>query len=168
MVFPTPFTPTTRITYGVSDDGISKPWFSSLTSLPSVARSCVISSLRITLSSLVLTYLSRATRSSMRWMISKVVSTPTSLVMRMSSRLSSTSSSTFDFPATAWAIFENTLVLVFWRPLSSVSFFSFFEKKLKNPISIEFVQKYDKILKWRVLNLWKLQAIQGLLCRKGA
>ena len=69
----------------------------------------------------------------MRLIIFRVVSTPTSEVISTSSRLSNTSSSTFDLPATARAILLNTLSLVLDNPLSKVSFFSF-EKKLKNPI----------------------------------
>ena len=78
-------------------------------------------------------YLSRATLSSMRWIIFRVVSTPTSLVISTSSRLSSTSSSTFDLPATARVSLSSTLVLVFSRPLSSVAFL-FLLKKPKIPI----------------------------------
>ena len=101
----------------------------SLSSVLFSARSAAISSRSIPLSSLVLTYLSRATLSSIRSMILSVVSTPTSLVISTSSRSSNTSSSTFDFPATARASLSNTLVFVFCRPLSSVSFLSL----LKNP-----------------------------------
>jgi len=46
-------------------------------------------------------YLSAATRFSMRWIIFNVVATPTSEETKISSKLSKTSSSTFDFPATA-------------------------------------------------------------------
>ena len=62
-----------------------------------------------------------------------VVLTPTSLVTKTSSRLSKTSSSTLDFPATALLSFEKNDVLVFSSPLSKVSFFSeekIFLKKL--------------------------------------
>ena len=80
-------------------------------------------------------YLSSATRFSIRSMMRSVVSTPTSEVISTSSRLSSTSSSTFDLPATARASFEKTPSLVFSRPLFKSSLFSFLEKKLKIPIS---------------------------------
>ena len=59
----------------------------------------------------------------------------TSDVTSTSSRLSSTSSSTFDFPATARVNFEKKLCFVFSNPWSSVSFFCL-EKKFKNPISM--------------------------------
>ena len=49
------------------------------------------------------TYLFAATLSSMRLMIFKVVLTPTSPVINTSSKLSNTSASTVDFPATALA-----------------------------------------------------------------
>ena len=98
-------------------------------------------------SSAVLTYLSRATRSWMRPMISSVVSTPTSDEMSTSSRLSSTSSSTFDFPAMARVSLLNTLALVFSRPASSTSFFSFFEKKLNIPIVSMFLCKLTNFLR---------------------
>ena len=130
VVLPTPFTPTMSMTYGLWPDGksqlsLSSPLFS--------ASNDAISSHSMPFSSEVLTYLSRATRSSMRCIIFSVVSTPTSLVIRTSSRLSSTSSSTFDLPATARANLSNTLTLVFSNPLSSVSFF-FLLKKPKIPI----------------------------------
>ena len=86
--------------------------------------------------SAVFMYLSVATRFSIRSMMRTVVSTPTSEVMRISSRLSNTSSSTFDLPATARANLENTPSLVLARPLFRSSLFSFFEKRLNSPISI--------------------------------
>ena len=49
-------------------------------------------------------------------------------------RMSSTSSSTFDLPATARASLSNTLCLVFSNPLSSVSFL-FLLKNPKSPIN---------------------------------
>ena len=97
-----------------------------------------ISSRRMRLSSLVETYLSRATRSSMRRIILTVVSTPTSEVMSTSSRSSSTSSSTVDFPATARASLPNTLSLVFSSPLSRVSFFLLLNNP-NNPIILFFI-----------------------------
>ena len=121
VVFPTPFTPTTIITYGSSDSGSSK----SETS-PELFSSSneAISSLSIVLSSSIPMYLSRATRASIRSMILSVVSTPTSEVISTSSRLSSTSSSTLDFPTTARLNFLNTLSLVFESPSFRLSFFS--------------------------------------------
>ena len=130
VVLPTPFTPTTSITYGcVFSGNVHSPLSPVLFSVSNA----VISLLRILLSSLVETYLSRATRSSMRRIILIVVSTPTSDVTRISSRSSKTSSSTFDFPATARVSFEKTFSFVFSSPLSSVSFF-FLPNKPNNPI----------------------------------
>ncbi|MNX47867.1 hypothetical protein D3C86_784320 [compost metagenome] len=66
-------------------------------------------------------------------MIFNVVFTPTSEATSTSSKLSKTSSSTLDFPATALLNFEKKVVFVFSRPLSKVSFFSLeniFLKKL--------------------------------------
>ena len=148
MVFPTPFTPTTITTYGFFVTGVSKSSTSS--ELFSVSKAA-ISSRRITFSSFAFIYFSSAARFSIRSIIFNVVSTPTSEVINTSSRLSSTSSSTFDLPAIARAIFPNTLSFVLDNPLSNVSFFSF-EKKLKNPIVYFFVQyimpqRYNKINK---------------------
>ena len=84
-----------------------------------------ISSRSIRLSSSVPKYLSLATRSSIRSMIFRVVSTPTSEVTSTSSKSSSTSSSTFDFPATALDSLLKKLDLDFSSPLFSVCFFSF-------------------------------------------
>ena len=83
-----------------------------------------ISSRRIRFNSSVPKYLSLATRSSIRSITFNVVLTPTSLVTKTSSRLSKTSSSTLDFPATALLSLPKKLVLDFSNPLSSVSFFS--------------------------------------------
>ena len=130
VVFPTPFTPTTNITYGWESSGKVHSTESPL--LFSVSNS-VISPFRISFSSLVETYLSLATRSSIRWMILIVVSTPTSEETNISSRLSSTSSSTFDLPATARVSLVKTFCFVFSNPLSSVSFF-FLLNKPNNPI----------------------------------
>ena len=69
-------------------------------------------------------YLSLETRSSIRSMILSVVLTPTSLVTRISSKLSNTSSSTLDFPATALFSLLKNDDLDFSKPLSKVSFFS--------------------------------------------
>jgi len=55
--------------------------------------------------------LSRCTRSSIRSIILTVVSTPTSEVIKTSSRLSNTSSSTLDLPTTTLASFLKTLLL---------------------------------------------------------
>ena len=103
-----------------------------------------ISSRKIVFNSCAFMYFSEAARFSMRSIIFNVVSTPTSEVISTSSRLSNTSSSTFDFPATARAILPNTLSLVLDNPLSNVSFFSL-EKKLKNPIFLLFVQCFLRI-----------------------
>jgi hypothetical protein len=54
-------------------------------------------------------------------MIFKVVVTPTSEVTSTSSKLSSTSSSTVDFPATAFVILLKNPYLVFSKPLSKAS-----------------------------------------------
>ena len=134
VVLPTPFTPTTKMTYGLWSEGKSQL---SLSSVLFSESSAAISCLSMPLSSDVLTYLSRATRSSIRRIIFNVVSTPTSLVMSTSSRLSSTSSSTFDFPATARASLSNTLVFVFSNPRSRVSFL-FLLKKPNIPIIVQF------------------------------
>src|SRR5690606_28803471 len=69
-------------------------------------------------------YLSRATRASILSIILRVVSTPTSDETKTSSRLSKTSSSTFDFPATALVSLVKKLVEDFSNPLSRVSFLS--------------------------------------------
>ena len=130
VVLPTPFTPTTIITYGLAGNSAAK---SRAVVVSFSANNLTISSLRITFNSAVLIYLSRATRSSMRSIIRNVVSTPTSEVTRASSKLSRTSSSTRDLPATARVNLSNTFSLVFDNPESSVSFFSLL-KKLKNPI----------------------------------
>ena len=122
MVFPTPFTPTTIITYGLHGNGSPK----SITCvLLFSAKSEATSSTKMALSSAVPKYLSRFTRSCIRSMMRNVVSTPTSEVMSASSKLSNTSSSTVDLPAIAWLILLSTDSLLFSRPLSSVSFFSF-------------------------------------------
>ena len=131
VVLPTPFTPTTSTTYGLRPAGILKGSESS-SGLFSTSR-FDISSRKMPFNSAVPMYLSRATRSWMRLIILRVVSTPTSDIISTSSRLSSTSSSTTVFPATARAILESTLVLVFSRPLSSTSFLSFVKNE-NNPI----------------------------------
>ena len=121
VVLPTPFTPTTMITYGLHGNSSLK---SSTCMLLFSASSDATSSTRIVLSSAVPRYLSRLTRSCMRSMMRRVVSTPTSEVMSASSRLSSTSSSTVDLPAMARLILLSTDSLLFSNPLSRVSFFS--------------------------------------------
>ena len=121
VVLPTPFTPTTMITNGFLPRGIEKSVSSpELVSLNKPA----ISSRRITLSSSIPKYLSLETRASIRSITFNVVLTPTSLDTKISSRLSNTSSSTFDFPTTALLSLLKKVVLVFSNPLSSVSFFS--------------------------------------------
>ena len=84
-----------------------------------------ISSLKIAFNSSVPRYLSLDTRASILSIILRVVSTPTSEETKTSSKLSRTSSSTLDFPATAFDNLVKKLVLVFSKPLSKVSFFSF-------------------------------------------
>ena len=69
----------------------------------------------------------------MRLMIFKVVATPTSEEIRISSRLSRTSSSTFDLPTRARVILEKKDCLVFSKPTSNVSFLER-EKKSNRPI----------------------------------
>lgn len=97
-VFPTPLTPTTINTYGFelvgTTNSVSSPVLVS-------DNNPAISSRKMTFSSSVPRYLSRATRASIRSIILSVVLTPTSLLTKISSRSSNTSSSTFDFPATA-------------------------------------------------------------------
>ena len=122
VVLPTPFTPTTRTTYGLWGRGESK----SSGNCPScLRRSVAISARRMELSSLVLIYLSRLMRSCSLSMILRVVSTPTSEVMSVSSRLSRTLSSTVDLPRMVFDSLEKKLSLVLLRPWSRVSFFSF-------------------------------------------
>ena len=111
------------------------------------------------MSSEVETYLSLATRSSIRRMIFTVVSTPTSDVMSTSSKSSSTSSSTVDLPATARANFPNTLSLVFSRPLSRVSFFLLLNNP-NNPIFIAIF--FAKIRKYLKLGAFFLKNIVNL------
>ncbi len=113
VVLPTPLTPTTKITCGLCPSGSVK---SARSSVLFWARSSAISSLRILSSSEVLRYLSLATRASIRWMILIVVSTPTSDMIRISSNSSSTSSSTFDLPATARPSLLKMFSLVFSKP----------------------------------------------------
>src|SRR5690554_3062211 len=121
VVFPTPLTPTTIITYGFLFSGSSKSEaFPESTSLNRPA----ISSRRILFNSSVPKYLSFATRASILSIILRVVLTPTSLETKTSSRLSRTSSSTLLFPATALLNFSKKEVFVFSNPLSRVSFFS--------------------------------------------
>ena len=134
VVFPTPFTPTTIITYGFLSDGTEKSGVSALLFSASIS---VISSRSSVFSSDVDTYLSRAVRFCSRSIILRVVSTPTSDVINTSSRLSRKSSSILDLPATARLSLSNKPCLVFSKPLSNVSFFSLL-KKLKNPIYITF------------------------------
>ena len=132
VVFPTPLTPTTMMTYGIPFSGKSNE-------LPSLAAfsfsKATISSRSTRFSSSTPIYLSRSTRASIRWIMRNVVSTPTSDEISTSSRLSSTSSSTFDFPTIALANFLKTLSFVFSRPLSKDSFFAF-PNKPNNPMPV--------------------------------
>ena len=136
VVLPTPFTPTTITTYGFPSlvSGIIKSsWFSALDS----SKRAATSSFNIPSNSEVLVYLSFFTLSSIRFIIFRVVSTPTSLVTRTSSKLSRTSTSTVFLPATALVSFEKTLCFVFSNPLSRFSLFSFF---LKNENMCDFLE----------------------------
>ena len=134
VVLPTPFTPTTIITYG-------SPFVSGNLNSPGL---CVlfssnkeeISSFKTRFNSEVFKYLSRAIRASMRSITFNVVSTPTSDVIRISSKLSSTSSSTVDLPTIVRAILEKKLCFVFSNPLLSVSFLSL-ENNPKNAIVLK-------------------------------
>ena len=114
VVLPTPFTPTTMITKGWP----VLPARSSTAIEPDLLSSSrpAISSRRMRSSSPVLTYLSRATRASMRSMTLTVVSMPTSACTSRLSRSSSTASSTVLLPTTALLSCSKKLVLVFSRP----------------------------------------------------
>ena len=122
VVLPTPLTPTTSTTYGLAGRGASK----SSGKGPVGLRSTVaISARRMELSSEVLIYLSRLMRSCSLSMILRVVSTPTSEVMRVSSRLSRTLSSTVLLPRMVFESLAKKLSLVLFKPWLRVSFFSF-------------------------------------------
>ena len=112
VVFPTPFTPTTKITYGTVSSSTSKASKSELFS----ARILTISSFNILFNSFTLLYLSFDTLSSILSIILTVVSTPTSEVISISSRSSNTSASIFDLPRTADFNFAKKLFLVFSKP----------------------------------------------------
>ena len=94
VVFPTPLTPTTKITYGLSFI-LKSSFFSWKIIFP-------ISSFKITSNSWGLVYFSFATLDSIASIIFIVVFTPTSEVIRISSNSSKTSTSTFDLPTTAF------------------------------------------------------------------
>ena len=121
VVFPTPFTPTTIITYGFVSFGIVNS-----DSLPELVsdNNEPISSLKMMFNSSVPKYLSLETLFSIRWIIFKVVFTPTSEEISTSSKLSKTSSSTLDFPATALVSLEKKDVFDFSNPLSNCCFSS--------------------------------------------
>ena len=135
VVLPTPLTPTTIITCGFLFEGmvnsVSLPKFIS-------DNSPAISSRRIVLRSSVPIYLSLATLTSILLMILSVVSTPTSDAIKTSSKLSKTSSSTLDFPATAFVNLPKKLSLDFSKLLSKVSLFSFEKIFLKKLIFISY------------------------------
>ena len=81
-------------------------------------------------------YFSAATLFSTRAIILSVVSTPTSALIRISSKLSKTSASTAVLPITARVILPKIDSLVFARLSLSVS--SFFDEKKSNiPLSLE-------------------------------
>ena len=113
VVLPTPFTPTTIITYGSLEDGVSKFEISSILFSDNIS---IISFLSKLFNSLIPTYFSFLTLSSNLSIIFRVVLTLTSEETNTSSRLSKTSSSTLDFPATVVAILEKKLFLVFSKP----------------------------------------------------
>ena len=84
-----------------------------------------------------LIYLSLATLISILSIIFRVVLTPTSDVIKISSNLSKTSSSTLLFPIIAFEIFPKKVELVFFNPLLRESFF-YIEKNLeKNDLLFE-------------------------------
>ena len=120
VVLPTPLTPTTNITCGLLspiDKKSSSSWESHII--------LVISSFRIVSNSSELINLSFFTLSSIWSIILSVVLTPTSELISTSSRLSKTSSSTLLLPTITLEILLKNESLLFLRPLSRVSFFSF-------------------------------------------
>ena len=130
VVLPTPFTPTTSITYGCVPSGnVHSPLSPVLFSVSNA----VISLLRILLSSLVETYLSRATRSSMRRIILIVVSTPTSDVTRISSRSSKTHHLLLTFLPLHVSVLRKHFLL-FSQVLCQVFLSSSYRIKPNNPI----------------------------------
>ena len=124
MVFPTPLTPTTIITCGFLSDIIN--WFSS----PEESITPIISSLRIISNSFDPMYLSLETLDSILSIIFKVVFTPTSEEISISSNSSNTSSSTLLLPTITLEILLKKDELVFSKPLSRDCFFCL-EKKLE-------------------------------------
>ena len=83
-----------------------------------------ISSRKMMFNSSVPKYLSFETLASILSIILRVVSTPTSEEIKISSKLSRTASSTLDFPATAFDSLVKKLDFDFSNPLSRISFFS--------------------------------------------
>ena len=132
VVFPTPFTPTTNITYGLSSliDKKSSPLLESHIIF-------IISSFKIISSSSELINLSFFTLSSIWSIIFSVVLTPTSELISTSSRLSKTSSSTLLLPTITLEILLKNDSLLFFKPLSSVSFFSFVNSFLKKDVFLQ-------------------------------
>ena len=90
-------------------------------------------------------YLSLATRCSIRSIIFKVVFTPTSEVTKTSSKLSRTSSSTLDLPATALLSLPKKLVFDFSSPLSKDSFLSLLNIFLNRPILFLVINQRYKV-----------------------
>ena len=89
-------------------------------------------------------YLSFATLLSILSIIFSVVLTPTSELIKTSSRLSNTSSSTLLFPTITFEILLKKDSLLFFKPLSRDSFFSFVNSFLKKFILKKFNQRYIK------------------------
>ena len=87
-------------------------------------------------------------------MIFKVVETPTSEDTNTSSKLSKTSSSTFDFPAIALVNFEKNEVFVCSKPLSNVSFFSEENNLLKKLI----LTIYFSLSKYKIKKLLSIES----------
>jgi len=118
VVLPTPFTPTTMMTWGWLGSGASKS--AGRSSVPS-SMSFAISSRISPFSSWADTYWSCSTRASTWSMMSSVVSTPTSLVIRTSSSSSRTSASTVSLPRTMRSSLPKKLSRVLSSPSSSFS-----------------------------------------------
>ena len=119
VVLPTPLTPTTKITWGlfVSKEKVLLSSESQIIFM--------ISSFKIKSNSDELRNLSLATLSSIWSIIFNVVFTPTSELIKISSKLSKTWSSTLLLPITTLEILLKKDSLLFFKPLSKDSFFSF-------------------------------------------
>ena len=127
VFLPSPFTPTSKIICGVSGNCASNS-AERLTGF-SIKRLIISSRSNVFNSSLV-TYLSLETRSSMRRIISRVVFTPTSEVIKISSSSSRMASSIWSFPAIAFPSLFSKPLRLSSTPFSKVVFFlkpNFFE-----------------------------------------